>query len=64
MLCTKMFFVFVLTFRTNYVHNMFSTYSELVIFMYEMRNLMNNLSSYCGLVDANIRSSDKDLPVQ
>ena len=25
---------------------------------------MNNLSSYCGLVDAKIRVSDKDLPVQ
>ena len=25
---------------------------------------MNNLSSYCGLVDAKIRASDKDLPVQ
>ena len=25
---------------------------------------MNNLSSYCGLVDARIRASDKDLPVQ
>ena len=24
---------------------------------------MNNLSSYCGLVDAKIRPSDKDLPV-
>ena len=24
---------------------------------------MNNLSSYCGLVDAKIRNSDKDLPV-
>ena len=24
---------------------------------------MNNLSSYCGLVHAKIRSSDKDLPV-
>ena len=24
---------------------------------------MNNLSSYCGLVDATIRASDKDLPV-
>ena len=23
---------------------------------------MNNLLSYCGLVDAKIRSSDKDLP--
>ena len=25
---------------------------------------MNNLSSYCGLVDAQIRASDKDLPVR
>ena len=24
---------------------------------------MNNLLSYCGLVDANLRASDKDLPV-
>ena len=24
---------------------------------------MNNLSSYCGLVDAKIRASDKDLSV-
>ena len=24
---------------------------------------MNNLTSYCGLVDAKIRASDKDLPV-
>ena len=24
---------------------------------------MNNLSSYCGLVDAEKRASDKDLPV-
>ena len=25
---------------------------------------MNNMSSYCGLVDEKIRASDKDLPVQ
>ena len=25
---------------------------------------MNNLLSYCGLVDAKIRGSDKDLPVK
>ena len=25
---------------------------------------MNNVLSYCGLVDAKIRASDKDLPVQ
>ena len=27
-------------------------------------NSMNNLLSYCGLVDAKIRASDKDLPVE
>ena len=39
------------------VHNMFCRYSELTIFM-------NNLLSYCGLVDAKIRGSEKDLPVK
>ena len=41
---------------TIYVHIMFSWCSELSFFM-------NNLSSYCGLVDAKIRASDIDLPV-
>ena len=27
------------------------------------KHAQNNLSSYCGLVDAKIRASDKDLPV-
>ena len=36
---------------------------ELEIFMYRTCNSMNNLSSYCGLVDAKIRAFDKDLPV-
>ena len=27
-------------------------------------NFMNNLLSYCGLIDAKIRASDKDLPVK
>ena len=39
--------------KTICVHNMFWT-----------RNSMNNLSSYCGLFDARISASDKDLPVQ
>ena len=47
--------------KTISVHNMFS--HELGIFMYWSCNSMNNLSSYCGLVDAKIRASDKDLPV-
>ena len=27
-------------------------------------NSINNLLSYCGLIDAKIRASDKDLPVK
>ena len=42
---------------------MFSTYSEPAIFMYWTSNSVNNLLSYCGLVDATIRAFDKDLPV-
>ena len=34
--------------------------SALVVFH---GNSMNNLLSYCGLIDAKIRASDKDLPV-
>ena len=34
------------------------------VFMYWTCNSMNNLSSYCGLVDAKIGASDKDLPVR
>ena len=37
---------------------------DLGIFTYWTCDSMNNLSSYCGLVDAEIRASDKDLPVQ
>ena len=54
MLCTQIvcFFVFVLTFKTIYVQNMFWTGKS-----------MYNLLSYCGLVDVRIYASDKDLPV-
>ena len=45
------------------VHNKFAPCSELGIFTYWTCNSMNNTSSYCGLVDAKIRASDKDLPV-
>ena len=41
----------------------YTTCSELVVFMYWTRNSMNNLFSYCGLVDVRINASDKDLPV-
>ena len=43
---------------------MFSTCSELEDFMYWNCNSMNNLFSYCGLVNGKIRAADKDLPVQ
>ena len=39
----------------------YTTCSELVVFLYWTCNSMNNLSSYCGLVDARINASDKDL---
>ena len=60
----KLFFVFVLTLRTIYAQNMFSPCSELVVFMYWTCNSMNNLLTYCGLVDPRISASDKDLPVK
>ena len=49
--------------KTISVHDMFSPCSELGIFIYWTCNSMNNLSSYCWLVDTKIRASDKDLPV-
>ena len=42
---------------------MYTTCSELVVFMYWTGKSMNNLLSYCGLVDARKRASNKDLPV-
>ena len=42
---------------------MYTTCSEFVVFMYWTCRSMNNLFSYCGLVDARIRVSNKDLPV-
>ena len=54
MLCTKI----VLNVRNN-----FCTQHVLPRFELGTCNSMNNLLSYCGLVDAKIRASDKDLPV-
>ena len=55
MLCTKI----VLDARKNFCTHHVLPRFELGIFM----DSINNLSSYCGLVDAKIRASDKDLPV-
>ena len=41
----------------------YSSSSELGIFMHWTCNSMNDLSPYCGLVDAKIRASDKNLLV-
>ena len=42
---------------------MYTICPELAIFMYWTCNSMNNLLSYCGLVDTRISASEKDLPV-
>ena len=42
----------------------YTTCSELAVFVYWTCNSMNNLLIYCGLVAARITASDKDLPVQ
>ena len=42
----------------------YTTCSEVTIFMKQNRNSMNNLLSYCGFIYAKIRGSDKDLPLQ
>ena len=60
MLCTKI----VLNVRSNFCTQHVLPRFELGIFMYWTCNSMNNLSSYCGLVGAKIRASDKDLPVK
>ena len=65
-LCQKLFFLQNMG-RTCQKQFLYTTCSpprfELGIFMYWTCNSMNNLWSYCGLVDAKIRASDKDLPV-
>ena len=42
---------------------MYTISSELVVFMYWNGKAMNNLLSYCGLVDARISASEKYLHV-
>ena len=38
-------------------------FTQCVVNLYFSWNSMNNLSSYCGLTDARMRASEKDLPV-
>ena len=59
MLCAKIVLNVENNFCTQHVLSRF----ELGIFMYWTCNSMNNMLSHCGLVNAKIRASDKDLPV-
>ena len=47
----------------NKIQFVYTTCSELAVFLYWSGNSMNDLLSCCGLVDARISASDKDLPV-
>ena len=49
--------------KTKKKQFMYTTCSELVVFMYWTGKSMSNLLSYCGLVVAKISASEKDLPV-
>ena len=50
--------------KTKTTKIMYTTCSELVVFMYWTGKSMNSLLTYCGLVDPRISASDKDyLPV-
>ena len=50
--------------KTKNKQFMYTTCSKLVVFMYWTGKSINNLLSYCcGLVDARISASEKDLPV-
>ena len=42
---------------------LYTTCSELVFLWVRSRKSMNNLLSYCGLTDARMNASEKDLPV-
>ena len=49
--------------KKQFVYTTCSECSELEIFMYWTGNSIDNLLSYCGLVDARISAFKKDLPV-
>ena len=59
MLCTKI----VLNVKTKQKQQFVCTTCSAVILSLQFSWTMNNLSSYCGLVDAKIRASDKNLPM-
>ena len=58
------FCVQLLFWMSKHKQNKKQFFTQHVVNLYFGGNSMNNLLSYCGLVDAKIRTSDKDLPVQ
>ena len=62
MLCTQI--VLNVKTKTKKKQFIYTTCSELVVFMYWTGKSMNNLLSFCWLVDPRISASDKDLPVK
>ena len=56
MLCTKIVLLFLFWHSKNIC-------TQDVVNLYFSWNSMNNLLSYCGLTDARMRASEKDLPV-
>ena len=56
-MCTSI----VLNVKTRTKKNIF--YTQFVPNLYFLENSTNNLLSYCGLTDARMRASEKDLPV-
>ena len=55
-LCTKIVFSFCFDIQNNIC-------TQPVVNLYSSWNSMNNLSSNCGLTEARMKASEKDLPV-
>ena len=63
MLCTKIVYLFLFWHSKRFMCTTWAFFLFFV-FMYRTGKSMNNLLWYCGLVDARIRASIKDLPVK
>ena len=58
----KLFFCFCFDIQNNVCIQQIKKYNKLWTCIFQ-GNSMNNLLSYCGLTDARMRASEKDLPV-
>ena len=61
MLCTEI--VMNVKTKTKKQQFVYSTCTKLVVFLYQTCKSINDLSSYCGLFDARLRASEKNLPI-